>query len=529
MTSCNGDHDGQWVPPDLAGRVAGEGELAAEVTPEAFLDPAFITALANEFYAEGRPPAASIEAAGTAAGVATAAPLPDGLRFGGLNPGDDFLAELRASLTAPTPEVSGAYYFLRPPQPAPPPTSPLHPFPVERIREDFPILREKVHGKPLVWMDNAATTQKPRQVIEALTRFYERHNSNTRAHHTLAERVTGLYAEARAKVSRFLGAAAPEEIVFTRGATESINLVAQAYGRNHVHKGDEIVLSTLEHHANIIPWQQLTQEKGAVLRVIPVNDRGEILLEEYEKLLGPRTRVVAITHVSNALGTVLPVRTMTQLAHRHGARVLIDGAQSVPHMRVDVQALGCDFFLFAGHKMYGPTGVGVLYAKRELLEAMPPWQTGGNVIDQVSFEHTTYKPAPAKFEAGTASLASAIGLGVAVDYLEQLGMDSVNRHERELLSHAIEALGAIPSLRFIGMPAERAGVLSFVLEGVDTEEVGRILDHEGIAVRVGRHCAQPTMRRFGLEGTVRPSFALYNTHAEIDALAAAVRKAKAGR
>jgi cysteine desulfurase/selenocysteine lyase len=390
------------------------------------------------------------------------------------------------------------------------------------------MLRQKVYGKPLIWMDNAATTQKPRQVIAAVTHFYEHDNSNTRAHHILAERVTGLYAAAREKVCRFLGAAAPEEIVFTRGATESINLVAQVYGRTHIHKGDEIVLSTLEHHANIIPWQMLAQEKEAELRVIPVDDRGDILLEEYEKLLGPKTRMVAITHVSNALGTILPVHTMTRMAHRHGACVLIDGAQSAPHIRVDVKALGCDFFIFAGHKLYGPTGVGVLYGKRELLEAMPPWQGGGNMIDEVSFAHTTYKPAPAKFEAGTSSLAPAIGLAAAIDYLEALGMDNLCRYENELVTHATEALAAIRGVRLIGTPAERACLLSFVLEGVDTEEVGRVLDREGIAVRVGRHCAQPTMQRFGLKSTVRPSFAFYNTHAEIDTLAAAVRRARTG-
>jgi cysteine desulfurase/selenocysteine lyase len=424
-----------------------------------------------------------------------------------------------------------SYYFLTHSSSPEVPLSPASPssrsFQVEAIRKDFPILHQRVHGKPLIWMDNAATTQKPRQVIEALKCYYENDNSNVhRGAHTLAARATNLYEGARDKVRRFLGAAQPEEIVFVHGATEAINLVAQTWGRQSIHEGDEIVLSTLEHHSNIVPWFQLAQEKGAVLRVIPINDRGEILLHEYEELLGPRTRLVALTHVSNALGTILPVRTMTQSAHRHGARVLLDGAQAVPHLAVDVQELDCDFYGFSGHKLFAPTGIGVLYGKRDLLESMPPWQGGGNMIDQVTFEEVTYQPAPARFEAGTGIIAGAVGLGAAIDYLEELGMDNISRYEHELLTYATEGLRQVPGVRLIGTAAEKASVQSFVLEGVPTEDLGRYLDREGIAVRAGHHCAQPTMRRFGVASTVRPSLALYNTPAEVDTLVAAVRKAK---
>jgi cysteine desulfurase/selenocysteine lyase len=433
-------------------------------------------------------------------------------------------------MAAPGPAES--FYFM--PQPAPtnelaskPAPISSRQFHVEAVRQDFPILHQTVHGKPLIWLDNAATTQKPRQVIEALKRFYERDNSNVhRGAHTLAARATEAYEAAREKVRRFLGAGSTDEIVFVHGATEAINLVAQSFGRQFIGPGDEIIVSEIEHHANIVPWQQLARENGAVLRVIPVNDRGEVLLEEYEKLLNPRTKLVAITHVSNALGTVLPVRTMTQLAHRHGARVLIDGAQAVPHIPVDVQSLDADFYIFSGHKLFGPTGIGVLFAKKELLEVMPPWQGGGNMIEEVTFENTTYQPPPAKFEAGTGILAGAVGLGAAIDYLNELGMDNINRYEHELLGYGMEQLGRIPGLRLIGTAGEKASVLSFVLDGVRTEDMGRFLDGEGIAVRSGHHCAQPTMRRFGVTGTVRPSLAFYNTPAEIDALAVAVRKAK---
>ena len=436
-----------------------------------------------------------------------------------------------------------AYYFL--PQPAPPAAAPTQgaapagaaakpsaspygrQFEVETVRKDFPALHQRIHGKPLIWLDNAATTQKPQAVIDAISRFYSRDNSNIhRAAHTLAARATGLYEEARDKVRRFVGAGQIEEIVFVHGATEAINLVAQTYGRQFIGPGDEIIVSTIEHHANIVPWQHLAKEKGAVIKVIPVNDRGEILLEDYGRLLGPKTKLVAVTHVSNALGTLVPVKTITELAHRHGAKVLIDGAQSAPHMRVDVQNIDADFYVLAGHKIFGPTGIGALYGKREVLETMPPWQGGGNMIDQVSFEQTTYQQAPAKFEAGTGILAGAIGLGAAIDYLEEIGLDVINAYEHELVVHAAEALGSIPGVRLIGTAVDKASVVSFTLEGVRNEDLGRYLDQEGIAVRAGHHCAQPTMRRFGVSSTVRPSLAFYNTHAEIDTLAAAVKKAK---
>jgi cysteine desulfurase/selenocysteine lyase len=544
---------------DLDGHVPAPppmGRFSMDFGATPMLDPAFIAGIVNELYAEGRP---AVETAPTTEGetksghvAAPPASIPAGLPpeasaqpvvFNDpvdwkdprilMGVAEDFQSPSPTGLpgTLPHPAETENYYFLTPPVPAALPAQavPLasRAFQVEAIRDDFPILQQTVHGRPLIWLDNAATTQKPRRVIEALSRFYERDNSNIhRGAHTLAARATEQYEGAREKVRRFLGASQPEEIVFVHGATEAINLVAQTYARKNLDKGDEIVLSEIEHHANIVPWQQVAREKGALLRVVPVNDRGEVLLEEYERLLGPRTRLVALAQVSNSLGTVLPVRTMTQLAHRHGARVLVDGAQSVPHMPVDVQALDCDFFAFSGHKLFAPTGIGVLYGKRELLEAMPPWQGGGNMIDQVTFEETTYQPAPAKFEAGTGILAGAVGLGAAIDYLDELGRENIARYEHELLAHGIEALSRIPGLRLIGTAADKASVLSFVLDGVRTEDVGRYLDQEGIAVRAGHHCAQPTMRRFGVASTVRPSLAFYNTHAEIDSLAAAVRKIK---
>jgi len=536
-------------------------DLPGEFNVGHFLDPAFMSGLVNELYAEDRPrmPASPPANRGgpelNPMSEAVAAliqgsydqfmprvpgmgqpPTPEAIDFA------DPRVFLGAADTLPGPGMPGptpapaatpgdGYYFLAPAAPAERvvPTTNLtsRGFHVEAIRQDFPILQQRVHGKPLIWLDNAATTQKPQAVIDALSRFYEHDNSNIhRAAHTLAARATNAYEGAREKVRRFLGASAVEEIVFVRGATEAVNLVAQTYGRQNILKGDEIVLTTIEHHANIVPWQFLAQEKGAVLKVAPVNDRGEVILEEYEKLLGPRTKLVAITHVSNALGTVNPVRTMTQLAHRTGARVLIDGAQSAPHMSVDVQTIDCDFYVIAGHKIFGPTGIGALYGRRALLESMPPWQGGGNMIDQVTFEQTTFQPAPAKFEAGTGILAAAVGLGAAIDYLEELGMENIHRYEHGLLEYATAGLASIPGLRMIGTAAEKASVLSFVLEGVRTEDLGRYLDHEGIAVRAGHHCAQPTMRRFGVTSTVRPSLAFYNTPAEIDVLVAAVRKAR---
>lgn len=404
------------------------------------------------------------------------------------------------------------------------------PFDARLIRRDFPILEEQVHGHPLIWLDSAATSQKPNAVIDRLASFYRHENSNVhRAAHTLAARATDAYESAREKVRRFLNASSTREIVFVRGATEGINLVAKSWGARNVGKGDEVLITWLEHHANIVPWQQLCAEKGACLRVAPVDDSGQVILEQYEKLLSPRTRIVAFTHVSNALGTITPAREMVEMAHRHGALVLIDGAQSVPHMREDVQALDCDFFVFSGHKVLGPTGIGVLYGKSGILDTTPPWQSGGNMIADVTFEKTVYQPAPDRFEAGTGNIADAVGLGAALDYLSEIGIENVARHEHELLIYATAGLRTVPGLRIIGTAAEKAGVISFVIDEVRAEDVGVALDQEGIAVRAGHHCAQPILRRFGLEATVRPSLALYNTTEDIDALVAALLRIQAGR
>jgi cysteine desulfurase/selenocysteine lyase len=398
------------------------------------------------------------------------------------------------------------------------------------IRQDFPILQERVHGRQLIWLDNAATTQKPNAVIDRLSYFYQHENSNIhRAAHTLAARATDAYESAREKTRRFLNASSTREIVFVRGTTEGINLVAQAWGRRNVQKDDEVVITWLEHHANIVPWQQLCSEKGARLRVAPVNDRGEVILEEYEKLLGPRTRIVSFSQVSNALGTITAAREMVEMAHRHGARVLVDGAQAVSHMRVDVQALDCDFYVFSGHKIFAPTGIGAVYGKLDLLDTMPPWHGGGNMIVDVTFEKTTYQTAPGRFEAGTGNIADAVGLGAALDYVDQIGMESISAYEHELLIYVTEGLLTVPGLRLIGTAREKAGVLSFVLDDVRTEDVGAALSQEGIAVRAGHHCAQPILRRMGVESTVRPSLALYNTREEIDALVAALLRLQAGR
>jgi cysteine desulfurase / selenocysteine lyase len=398
------------------------------------------------------------------------------------------------------------------------------------IRRDFPILQEQVHGRPLIWLDNAATTQKPNAVIDRLSYFYRHENSNIhRAAHTLAARATDAYESAREKSRRFLNASSTREIIFVRGTTEGINLIAQAWGRRNVQKDDEVVITWLEHHANIVPWQMLCSEKGARLRVAPVNDRGEIILEEYEKLLGPRTKIVSFSQVSNALGTITPAREMVEIAHRYGARVVVDGAQSVSHMRVDVQALDCDFFVFSGHKIFAPTGIGVVYGKLDVLEAMPPWHGGGNMIVDVTFEKTTYQNAPGRFEAGTGNIADAVGLGAALDYVGQVGMESIAAYEHELLAYGTAGLLTVPGLRLIGTAREKAGVLSFVLDDVRTEDVGVALNQEGIAVRAGHHCAQPILRRMGVEGTVRPSLALYNTYEDIDALVAALLRIQAGR
>ena len=398
-------------------------------------------------------------------------------------------------------------------------------FDVNAVRRDFPILQERVNGRPLIWLDNAATTQKPQSVIDRLSYFYQHENSNIhRAAHELAARATDAYEGARDTVKRFLHASSSEEIVFVRGATEAINLVAKSWGRQQLGKDDEIVITWLEHHANIVPWQQLCLETGARLRVAPVDEHGQILLDEYEKLLNSRTRLVAFTQVSNALGTVTPARQMIEMAHRYGARVLVDGAQSVSHLRVDVQALDCDWFVFSGHKIFGPTGIGVVYGKRELLNATQPWQGGGNMIEDVTFEQTRYHQAPARFEAGTGNIADAVGLGTALAYVEKLGIENINRYEHELLDYATQKLAEINGLRLIGTAPDKASVLSFVLAGFTTEEVGVALNKEGIAVRSGHHCAQPILRRFGVESTVRPSLAFYNTYEEIDVLVAVLRR-----
>lgn len=404
------------------------------------------------------------------------------------------------------------------------------PLDAKLIRRDFPILEERVHGRPLIWLDNAATTQKPNAVIDRISDFYRHENSNIhRAAHELAARSTDAYESAREKTRRFLNASSTREIVFVRGATEGINLVAQAWGRRNVREGDEIVITWLEHHANIVPWQMLCSEKGARLRVAPVNDRGEIILDEYEKLLGPRTRMVAFSQVSNALGTIVPAREMVEIAHRYGARVLVDGAQAVSHMPVDVQTLNCDFYVFSGHKVFGPTGIGVVYGKLDVLDGMPPWQGGGNMIADVTFEKTTYQASPARFEAGTGNIADAVGLGSAIDYVSEIGMENIAAYEHDLLNYAAAKLLTVPGLRLIGTAREKAGVMSFVLDDVRTEDVGVALNQEGIAVRSGHHCAQPILRRMGVESTVRPSLAFYNTCEDIDALVAALLRLQAGR
>jgi cysteine desulfurase/selenocysteine lyase len=394
-------------------------------------------------------------------------------------------------------------------------------FDVDKIREDFPVLKQRIHGKPLVYLDSAATSQKPFAVIEAIRKFYEVDCANIhRGVHELSQRSTAAYEETRIKAKRFLNARAKNELIFVRGTTEGINLVASSWGRKNVKAGDEIVISTLEHHSNIVPWQMLCEEKGARLRVIPVDDRGELLLEEYEKLLGPRTRMVAVGHVSNALGTINPVRQIVEMAHRAGALALIDGAQAAPHLKIDVQALDADFYTFSGHKVIGPTGIGILYGKARLLNAMPPYQGGGDMIKSVTFEKTVYADLPYKFEAGTPNIAGGIGLGAAFDYVTRIGLDNIAAYEHELLLYGTEALSRIPGLRIIGTAREKAAVLSFVIDGIHPHDIGTVLDRQGIAVRTGHHCAQPVMDRFGVPATTRASLAFYNTFAEIDALAA---------
>jgi cysteine desulfurase / selenocysteine lyase len=398
---------------------------------------------------------------------------------------------------------------------------------LDRVRADFPILAQKVHGRPLVYLDNAASTQKPRAVTEALASCYGEYYANVeRGVHTLSQRSTEARERARESVRRFLNAPSAEEIVFVRGATEAINLVAASWGRRNVGPGDEVLVTELEHHSNIIPWQLLCEERGAVLRVAPIDDRGEVILEELERLLSSRTRLVAVAHVSNALGTVNPVRAIAERAHRAGALVLVDGAQSAPHLGVDLQALGCDFFAFSGHKVYGPSGIGVLWGRAELLAAMPPWQGGGGMVRTVSFAKTTYAPPPHRFEAGTPAIEAAVGLGAALDYLTALGLPAVAAWETELLALATERVAEVPGLSLIGTARDKAAVLSFTMEGIHPHDVGTVLDQEGIAVRAGHHCAQPVMQHFRVPATTRASFGLYNTREEVEALAAALHRAR---
>jgi cysteine desulfurase/selenocysteine lyase len=395
---------------------------------------------------------------------------------------------------------------------------------VAALREDFPILRQRIHGKPLAYLDNAATTQKPQAVIERLTRYYAEENANIhRGVHVLSGRATDAYEAARETVRRFLNAAESREIIFVRGATEGINLVAQAYGRAHVGAGDDIVISEMEHHSNIVPWQILCEEKRARLRIIPMTDAGELRLDEYERLLSDRTRLVAVTHVSNALGTINRVADIIRPAHRRGIPVLIDGAQAVAHMPVDVQALGCDFYVFSGHKVFGPTGIGVLYGRAPLLDAMPPYQGGGDMIRSVTFDRTLYNELPYKFEAGTPHIAGAVGLAAAIDYLTAIGPDRVAAHERALLDYGTEAIVQVPGLRLMGTAHDKAGILSFVIDGVHPHDIGTIVDRAGVAIRTGHHCCQPLMARLGVPATARASLAVYNTREEIDTLVRALR------
>jgi len=400
-------------------------------------------------------------------------------------------------------------------------------FDVEKIREDFPVLKQTVHGQPLVYLDSAATAQKPTVVVEAIRKFHEVDCANIhRGVHELSQRSTAAYEEARSKVKTFLNSASETELIFVRGTTEGINLVSSSWGRKNVKAGDEIIISAMEHHSNIVPWQMLCEEKNAKLRVIPMNDRGELILEEYEKLLNPRTRMVAVAHVSNALGTINPVRLIGEMAHAAGALMLVDGAQAAPHAKVDVQALDADFYTMSGHKVVGPTGIGILYGKAKLLNDMPPYQGGGDMILTVTFEKTTYNDLPYKFEAGTPNIAGGIGLGAALDYVNHIGIDKIAAYEHALLDYGTEALMQIPGLRLIGTAREKAAVLSFVIEGIHPHDIGTVLDRQGIAVRTGHHCAQPVMDWFHVPATTRASLAFYNTAAEIDALAAGLHRVK---
>ncbi|QQS49453.1 MAG: cysteine desulfurase [Acidobacteriota bacterium] len=398
-------------------------------------------------------------------------------------------------------------------------------FDIEAIRRDFPILKLSVHGRRLVYLDNAATTQKPQVVLDAIQRYYTEQNSNVhRGVHYLSQLATREYEGARVKIQRFINAAESHEIIFTRGATEGINLVASSYGRKFVHEGDEVIISAMEHHSNIVPWQMLCEQAGAKLRVIPINERGELLIDEFEGMINSRTRLVALVHLSNALGTINPVKRVIDIAHSHDVPVLIDGAQATSHLKIDVQELDCDFYVFSGHKVCGPTGIGVLYGKSQWLESMPPFMGGGDMISSVSFEKTTYNSLPYKFEAGTPNIEGAIGLGVAIDYLTGIGIEKISAHENELLDYATEVIGSIPGVRLIGTAREKSSVLSFTIEDIHPHDIGTILDQEGIAIRAGHHCAQPVMKFFNVPATARASFSFYNTKEEIDALAEGIQR-----
>jgi cysteine desulfurase / selenocysteine lyase len=399
-------------------------------------------------------------------------------------------------------------------------------FNVQKIRKDFPILELEVHGRPLVYLDSAATSQKPQVVLDAIHRYYTEQNANVhRGVHYLSQLATREYEEARVKVQHFINAAEPHEVIFTRSTTEGINLVANSYGRKFIHEGDEVIISAMEHHSNIVPWQMLSEQTGAQLRVIPINDAGELMVDEFIQMLNPRVKLVSIVHLSNALGTLVPVKRIIELAHSHDVPVLLDGAQAAPHIKIDMRELDCDFYAFSGHKMCGPTGIGVLYGKSELLNAMPPFMGGGDMIASVTFEKTTYNVLPAKFEAGTPHIEGAIGIGVAIDYLKSIGLDRIGAYEHELLEYATEVISPIPGIRIIGTAREKASVLSFTLDHIHPHDLGTILDQEGIAIRAGHHCAQPVMKRFGIPATARASFAFYNTKEEVDALAAGIQKA----
>jgi cysteine desulfurase/selenocysteine lyase len=400
-------------------------------------------------------------------------------------------------------------------------------FDVRRIREDFPILAQEVNGHPLVYLDNAASTQKPQAVIDTLVRYYTECNANIhRGVHTLSERATFEFEAARIKVQQFINAAAAREIIFTRGTTEAINLVAQTVGRQRLGAGDEVLITHMEHHSNIVPWQIICEEKGATLKVAPITDAGELILEEFEKLLSPRTKFVSVVHVSNTLGTINPVHEIVDMAHSRNVPVLLDGAQAVPHLHVDVQGLDCDFYAFSGHKLYGPTGIGVLYGKADILEAMPPYQGGGDMISSVTFAKTTYNHIPYKFEAGTPNIAGAVGLGAAIDYVNSIGLDNIAKHEQQLLGYTMHALKEVPGVRIIGNAREKTGATSFVVEGVHPHDIGTILDKEGVALRTGHHCTQPLMDRYGVPATARAALALYNTKEEIDVLVQGLYKVK---